>query len=72
MSGTQDEQVERRKYAELTDAQLNEIANRAASKVIATVQLEIGKGALRALLYVAGAMLVAAVAWLAAHGWLKP
>ena len=58
-------------YAELSEAQLDEIADRAASKVIAIVQLEIGKGALRALLYVAGATVVAAVAWLTAHGFLK-
>ena len=57
--------------AELSDAQIDLIADRAAAKVIAVVQLEIGKGALRALLYVAGATVVAAVAWLTAHGFLK-
>ena len=56
---------------QLTEAQLDEIADRAAAKVIAIVQLEIGKGALRALLYVAGATVVAAVAWLTAHGFIK-
>jgi hypothetical protein len=56
---------------ELSDAQIDLIADRAASKVIAVVQLEIGKGALRALLYVVGATVVAAVAWLTAHGFLK-
>lgn len=56
---------------ELTEAELDEIAERAAAKVIAMVQLEIGKSALRALLYVAGAMLAAAVAWLVAHGFIK-
>ena len=64
--------MERYKYVELSDAQLDEIAKRASAKVIATVQLEIGKGALRALLYVVGAAMVAAVAALTAHGWLKP
>lgn len=57
---------------QLSDAQLDEIADRAAARVIAVVQLEIGKGALRALLYVAGATVVAAVAWLTAHGFIKP
>ena len=56
---------------ELSDAQIDLIADRAASKVIAVVQLEIGKGALRALLYVVGAAVVAAVAWLTAHGFIK-
>lgn len=56
---------------ELSDAQIDEIAERAAAKVIAIVQLEIGKSALRALLYVVGAAMAAAVAWLAAHGLLK-
>ena len=60
-----------RDNVELSDAQLDEIADRAAAKVIAIVQLEIGKGALRALLYVVGATVVAAVAWLTAHGFLK-
>ena len=59
-------------HVELSDAQLDKIADLAADKVIARVQLEIGKSALRALLYVLGAMLVAAVAWLTTHGYLKP
>ena len=56
---------------ELSDAQLDAVAERAAAKVIATVQLEIGRSAIRALLYVVGAAMVAAVAWLTAHGFLK-
>lgn len=59
------------KNAELSDAQLEQIADRAASKVIAAVQLEVGKSALRALAYVAGAAVVALVAWLTARGYLK-
>ena len=65
-------QEERRKNAELSDAQLDKIADLAADKVVARVQLEIGKSALRALLYVVGAALVALVAWLTTHGYLKP
>lgn len=69
---------------ELTDAQVDRIAavlfikhgealaTRTSALVVEQVQLEIGKGALRALLYVAGAAVVALVATLAAHGWLKP
>ena len=57
--------------AELSEAQLNEIADRAAARVIALVQIEIGKSALRALLYVVGAAVVAAVAWLTAKGYIK-
>ena len=58
-------------YVKLSEAQLEQIAERAAEKVIATVQMEIGKSALRALLYVGGAMLAAIVAYLSAHGWIK-
>ena len=65
-------QEERRKNAELSDAQLDKISDLAADKVVARVQLEIGKSALRALLYVVGAVLVALVAWLTTHGYLKP
>jgi len=57
---------------ELTDAQIDAIADRAADKVAARVQLEVGKSALRALSYVAWAAVVAAVAWLTAKGYLKP
>lgn len=56
---------------ELSDAQVELISDRAAAKVIALVQLEVGKSALRALAYVVGAAVVAAVAWLTAHGYLK-
>ena len=63
---------ERRAHAELTDAQLNKVADLAADKVVARVQMEIGKSALRAFLYVVGAAVVALVAWLTAHGDLKP
>ena len=58
-------------YVKLSEAQLEQIAERAAEKVISTVQMEIGKSALRALLYVGGAMLAAIVAYLSAHGWIK-
>ena len=59
-------------HVELSDAQLNEIADRAAAKVIAAVQVEIGKSALRAFSYVVGAAVVALVAWLVSRGYLKP
>ena len=61
---------------QLTNAQIERIADlaadRAVDKLTAAVQLEIGKSVLRALRYVAGAAVVAAVAWLTVHGYLKP
>ena len=65
-------QVERRKNVELSEAQLDEIAKLAAAKVIEQVQLEVGKSAIRALLYVGGAIVAAAMAWLTAHGYIIP
>jgi hypothetical protein len=55
---------------ELNDAEIERIAQRAAAIVIEKVQLEIGKSAVRAFLYVVGAAMVALVAYLTAKGRL--
>lgn len=57
--------------ARLFESYGEKIASRSADLVVANVQLEIGKSALRALAYVAGAAVVALVAWLTAHGYMK-
>ena len=59
-------------HVELSDAQLDEIASRAADKVTAHVQIEVGKSALRALSYVAWAAVAAIMAYLTAKGFIKP
>lgn len=65
--------------AEFTDAQIDELARRVLERhgekiatsvsdlIFKRVQLEIGKSALRALAYVAGAAVVAAVAAMSSH-----
>lgn len=55
---------------QLTDAQLEQVAERAAELVLKNVQLEIGRSALRALSWMAGAIMAAALAWLTHKGYI--
>lgn len=56
---------------ELTDAQIEKIAERAADIVFERIHLEIGRNVLRSLGYLFGAVAVAASVWLAGKGFLK-
>jgi tetrahydromethanopterin S-methyltransferase subunit G len=60
----------------LTEAQLDEIAEKAAEraveKVFARIYQEVGKGVVRKALYVIGMAVVVLAAWLAGAGHLKP
>lgn len=47
----------------LSEEQLNDIAERAYKKATDHIYLEIGKATLRAALYICGAALIAAAAW---------
>jgi hypothetical protein len=59
--------AERRKNIRLSDEEKREIA----LEVFKFFQLEVGKGALRLILYVAGLACIAGLAWLAGKGWIK-
>ena len=67
-------QVERRKPVQLTDEQIEEIAERAAKKAVEQmtnqIYLEVGKGVVKKALYLIGAFIVGAGIWAKAKGWL--
>ena len=56
---------------ELTDEQLEAIAERAAEKALAKVYEEVGRSTVRLALWILGAGVLAALAWLGATGKLK-
>lgn len=63
--------VERRANGGITDEQIDLIAEKAAERALEKVYTEVGKSAVRLLLWVAGAAVLAALAWLGTSGRLK-
>lgn len=67
--------VDRRKPSvQLTDEQIEEIAERAAKKAVEQmtnqIYLEVGKGVVKKALYLLGAFVIGAGLWAKAKGWL--
>lgn len=62
-------------FSPLTEAQIEEIAERAANKAVAkltdNVYREIGKNVLQKFIYVVGAIAVALFLWLQSKGLIK-
>jgi hypothetical protein len=64
---------------QLSDAQIERVAKRAAvlaveqtaDMVLAKIQQEIGRSAIRAIFWMGGAIMAAAVAWLAHKGYIN-
>ena len=68
--------VDRRKPSvQLTDEQIEEIAERAAKKAVEQmtnqIYLEVGKGVVKKALYLLGALIVGAGIWARAKGWIS-
>lgn len=68
--------VERRKQAvQLTDDQIEEIAEKEAEKAVEKmtnqIYLEVGKGVVKKALYLIGAFIVGAGIWAKAKGWIS-
>ena len=68
--------VDRRKPSvQLTDEQIEEIAERAAKKAVEQmtnqIYLEVGKGVVKKALYLIGAFVVGAGIWAKAKGWMS-
>lgn len=63
--------IERRTNAGLTEDQINNIADRAAERALEKVYSEVGKSAVKFVLWVVGAAVLAALAYLGASGKLK-
>lgn len=68
--------VDRRKPSvQLTDEQIEEIAERAAKKAVEQmtnqIYLEVGKGVVKKALYLLGAFIVGAGIWAKAKGWIS-
>lgn len=55
----------------LTEAQMEELAERAAKKVFATIYAEVGKGVLRKLTWAVGFIVTGLLVWLAGQGALS-
>lgn len=53
---------------ELTEAQIDAIADRAARKALAIVYAEVGQSVLRKLAWLVGAVILGAAMWLAGKG----
>lgn len=62
---------ERRAGVSLSDDQINDIARKAAKEALELVYAEVGRSAIRLFLWVAGAGVIALLAWLGATGRLK-
>lgn len=56
---------------ELTDEQLESVAERAAEKALTKVYEEVGRSTVRFVIWAVGAGVAALLAWLAATGKLK-
>ncbi len=54
----------------LTDQQIDEIAERAAQKALQIVYAEVGKSVLKKLAWLVGAVVVGAALWLTGKGYL--
>ena len=68
--------VDRRKPSvQLTDEQIEEIAERAAKKAVEQmtnqIYMEVGKGVVKKALYLLGAFIVGAGIWAKAKGWIS-
>ena len=68
--------VDRRKPSvQLTDEQIEEIAERAAKKAVEQmtnqIYMEVGKGVVKKALYLLGALIVNAGIWAKAKGWIS-
>lgn len=63
--------TERRANAGLTEDEINLIAERAAERALEKVYTEVGKSAVKFVLWVAGASVLALLAYLGASGKLK-
>jgi hypothetical protein len=68
--------VDRRKPSvQLTDEQIDEIAERAAKKAVEQmtnqIYMEVGKGVVKKALYLLGALIVGAGIWAKAKGWIS-
>jgi hypothetical protein len=67
---------DRRKFHNLTDEQLEQIAARAAEIAIERMTSEVyqavGKTILHKLAYVVGAAAIGVSVWAASKGWIKP
>ena len=68
--------VERRKQTvQLTDEQIEEIAEKEAEKAVEKmtnqIYLEVGKGVVKKALYLIGAFIVGAGIWAKAKGWIS-
>jgi hypothetical protein len=68
--------VDRRKPSvQLTDEQIEEIAERAAKKAVEQmtnqIYMEVGKGVVKKALYLLGALIVGAGIWAKAKGWIS-
>jgi len=59
---------ERHKNAGITDEQLDAIKKR----ILASVYEDIGRSLVKKIIWIAGAVLAALLAWLAAKGYIKP
>ncbi len=64
----------RKPSVQLTDEQIDEIADRAAKKAVEQMTnqmyLEVGKGVVKKALYLLGAFVIGAGLWAKAKGWL--
>lgn len=70
--GQEDEQPDRRRRVWLTEAQLDEVAKRAAKRAIDEVYTEVGRYTVRAFLLVLGATVLVVLSWLGVTGKLPP
>lgn len=62
-------------WGQLTDEQIERIAEKAADKAVAKltdhVYREVGKGVVQKLFYIVGAITLAAFLWFKSGGWVK-
>lgn len=68
--------VERRKASvQLTDEQIEQIAERAAEKAVEKmtnqIYMEVGKGVIKRAMYIIGAFIIGAGIWAKAKGWIS-
>ena len=66
-----DHEMEERRKSVLTDADVEKIAERAATIAIDRVYTEIGRSVVKKTLFIVGASVFAIFAWLAGTGQLK-
>ena len=62
---------ERRKFAGLSDEEIEHIADKAAERAIEKVYTEVGRGVLKKLAWIVGVVIISALVWLSHLDKLK-